>query len=229
MSVDKVLTTTRAVRKRLDLDRPVPREVLMECLDLAVQAPTGCNQQEWQWMFVTDPEQRRLVGDWYERGSDAPGPLPVFPTGDERESHHGRVMDSSAYLRDHIAEVPVLVIPCHAGRPEGAPVDVQAAFWGSVIPAMWSFQLALRSRGLGSSWTTVHLRFEREVAEVLGIPYDQFTQCGLFPVGYTIGTEFRRAPRRGGDEIVHWNSWQGGAPTVEWRVGAGPAVAAPAD
>lgn len=222
---DEVLTTTRAVRKRLDFERPVPRSVLLECLDLAVQAPTGCNQQEWQWVFVTDPEVRREVGRWYQQGSDEPGPLPIFPAGDEREAHYGPVMSSASYLRDKIADVPVLVIPCHAGRVDSAPSDVQAGFWGSIIPAMWSFQLALRSRGLGSSWTTVHLRFEREVADLLGIPFEQYTQCGLFPVGYSVGTVFRPAPRIGAEHISHWDGWKGAAPAVEWKVAPGPAVA----
>lgn len=222
---DEVLTTTRAVRKRLDFDRPVPRSVLLECLNLAVQAPTGCNQQEWQWVFVTDPQVRGELGRWYQRGSDAPGPLPVFPPGDEREAHYEPVMSSAGFLRDRIADVPVLVIPCHAGRVDGAPSDVQAGFWGSIIPAMWSFQLALRSRGLGSSWTTVHLRFEREVADLLGIPFDQYTQCGLFPVGYSVGTVFHPAPRIGAESISHWDSWKGAEPAVEWKIAPGPAVA----
>jgi nitroreductase len=160
-SVDDVLTTTRSVRKRLDLDKPVPPEVLTECLELALQAPTGSNAQGWQWVFVTDHDKKKAIGDIYRAGAKAylgsGGSIPDFGEGDVRTERRGRVTDSVTYLVEHIHEVPVLMIPCLQGRVENAPLARSASFWASLFPAVWSFCLALRSRGLGSCWTTLHL------------------------------------------------------------------------
>jgi nitroreductase len=203
---DQLLSTTRAVRKRLDLDRPVEREVLMECLRLAIQAPTGGNRQGWHWMVVTDPGVRAGLADLYRAGGEAYyralGDYAQTVTGEQ-----ARVLESASHLLEVIDRVPVLVIPCIEGRI--SDVGRAAGFFGSIHPAIWSFQLALRSRGLGSAWTTFHLAHERAAAELLGIPYDDVTQAALLPVAYTIGTDFRPAKRRPVEEITHWNSWDG--------------------
>ena len=209
LSVDEVLTTTRSVRKRLDLEKPVPREVLLECLELAIQAPTGSNAQRWQWVFVEDADNKKALADVY-RVSSTPYlalPKPDYG-GDARAERMGLVGDSAVYLADHLHEVPVMLIPCLEGRPEEAPMG-SASFWASLFPAAWSFMLALRSRGLGSTWTTLHLfgDGERKAAEILGIPYDRYSQGGLFPIAYTKGTDFRPARRLPVDTIVHWDSW----------------------
>jgi len=201
-AADWLLSTTRTVRKRLDLDRPVPSEVITECLRLAVQAPTGSNVQGWRWMVVTDPAKRAGLAELYRSGGSAyvkaraEQPVPDAQTA--------RVRDSSGYLLEVIDRVPVLVVPCIQGRLRS--VQNAAAFYGSILPAAWSFALALRSRGLGSAWTTFHLAHEREAAELLGIP-DDVTQAAMLPVAYTIGTEFRPAARPPVQEITYWDTW----------------------
>ena len=209
LTADEVLTTTRSVRKRLDFEKPVPREVLMECLDIALQAPTGSNSQGWQWVFVEDEEKKKAIADIY-RVAATPyleAPKPQF--GDSRDERTPKVVDSAKYLNDHLHEVPVMLIPCLEGRPDGAPAGMSAGFWGSLMPAVWSFMLALRSRGLGSAWTSLHLMGdgEKQTAELLGIPFDKYAQGGLFPIAYTKGTDFKKAKRLPAEELTHWNTW----------------------
>ena len=205
LSVDEVLTTTRSVRKRLDFEKPVPREVLLECLELALQAPTGSNSQGWQWVFVDDPEQKKALADIYRTNATPYLDLPKPEYGDVRDEQRPRVYDSAKYLNEHLHEAPVMLIPCLEGRPEGTG----AGFWGSLLPAVWSFMLALRSRGLGSAWTTLHLLGdgEKRAAELLSIPFDKYSQGGLFPIAYTKGTDFRPAKRLPAEQVTHWNSW----------------------
>jgi nitroreductase len=117
-----------------------------------------------------------------------------------------RVYQSAFSLTEILADVPVHVIPCLESRFDGSNLLAAASAWASIIPAGWSFLLALRSRGLGSVWTTMHLAREREVAELLGIP-DTVTQAALFPVAYTIGTDFRPAARPPAETITFWNTW----------------------
>ena len=209
LSVDEVLTTTRSVRKRLDLERPVPREVIAECLELALQAPTGSNSQGWQWVFVDDPGKKQALADIYRTYATPYLARQGARHGDERDEQQPRVRDSAAYLNEHFHEVPVMMIPCIAGRADNLPSGLSAGFWGSLLPAAWSFMLALRSRGLGSSWTTLHMvgDGEKQAAEVLGIPYDKYSQGGLFPIAYTKGTDFRRAGRLPAEQVTHWNAW----------------------
>jgi nitroreductase len=208
LTVDEVLATTRSVRKRLDLEKPVPREVLMECLELAIQAPTGSNAQGWQWVFVEDPDKKKALAEVYRASSTPYLNLPKSEYGDVRDERIDLVTHSAKYLADHLHEVPVMLIPCLQGRVEKMPAR-SASFWASLFPAAWSFMLALRSRGLGSTWTTLHLLGdgERQAAEILGIPYDQYSQGGLFPIAYTKGTDFRPAKRVPVDKIVHWDHW----------------------
>jgi nitroreductase len=210
MTPDELLTTTRAVRKRLDLARPVPRSLLLECMDVALQAPTGSNRQGWHFVFVESPEKKSALADLYRQGYDpyAAAPSPTYASGDPRAERMSAVRSSSQYLRDHFHEVPVLLVPVQEGRlPPGADAFWQASYWGSLLPAVWSFMLAARLRGLGSAWTTLHLPHEQEAASVLGIPYDRFTQGGLMPVAYYTGDSFRPASRVPASEIVHWDQW----------------------
>jgi nitroreductase len=206
---DELLTTTRSVRRRLDLTRPVERTVLEECLRLAVQAPTASNRQEWYWIFVTEPATRAALAELYLR--DDPGymrlPMPEVGPGDARALRAAAVSSSSTYLREHLHEVPVLLVPCHLGRVDDAPIATQAALWGSLYPAVWSLFLALRSRGLGAAWTSILLRYEREAADLLGVPHGQYTLGGLFPIAYTVGTDFRPAARRPLQEVIRWDHW----------------------
>lgn len=215
LSNDEMLTTTRSVRKRLDLERLVEPAVIRECLELALQAPTGGNSQGWQFVVVTDLQQRKALVDVYRKGwalylqrrmagqANLEGPAST-PEG---MATLGKVLRSAIYLAEHMHEVPVLVVPCIQGRPEGLSATEQAGFWGSILPAAWSFMLAARSRGLGSSWTTVHLYYEQEAAEILGIPYAKVTQAALIPVAYTLGTDFKPASRMPLDSVLHWDRW----------------------
>ncbi|OBF15818.1 nitroreductase [Mycobacterium kubicae] len=210
LSFDEVLRTTRSVRKRLDFEKPVPREVLMECLDLALQAPTGSNAQGWQWVFVEDADKKKAIGEVYLANARAylNSPGRQYAEGDTRGERMGAVRDSALYLAEHMHEAPVLLIPCLEGRADQQPMG-GVSFWASLFPAAWSFCLALRSRGLGSCWTTLHLLNggERTAADVLGIPHEKYSQGGLFPIAYTKGTDFRPAKRLPADSLTHWNSW----------------------
>jgi nitroreductase len=205
LTPDELLATTRSVRKRLDLSRPVEREVLEDCLRLAQQAPTASYAQNWHFVVVTDAEERAALGELW-RGVAGPylerraGAAAADPTV-------ARISEAVRHLADHIHEVPVHVIPCVEGRTDGAPAGVQASRWASIIPAAWSFMLAARARGLGTVWTTFHLRHEREAAAILGIPYERVMQAALIPVAYTVGTAFKPAARKPLDTLVHWDRW----------------------
>lgn len=206
-TTDWLLGTTRAVRKRLDLARPVGREIIKTCLDLAVQAPTGSNRQHWRWIVVTDADKRRALADMYKRGTGDYLDRAHESAVDAGDGSTGRVMDSARYLLEHMHEVPVHVIPCIQSDfgecPAGyAPMGAMA----SIYPAVWSFQLALRSRGLGSCLTTLHLGLADEAAALLNLP-DDVHQVALLPVAYTVGMDFKPATRRPLNEIVHWESW----------------------
>jgi nitroreductase len=208
----ELLTTTRAVRKRLDFDRPVERSVIEDCLQIALQAPTGGNRQQWHFVVVTDPAKRRAIADLYRKSwavyLTSPTAAPNLHYEDPtREAVQRRVGDSAQYLADNLERVPVFLIPCFAGRIDGQPASVQAGTWGSLLPAVWSFMLAARTRGLGTAWTTLHMRHEREVAEILGIPYAEVTQGALIPVAYTQGADFKPAHRAPLANVVHWDSW----------------------
>ncbi len=202
-SVDELLTTTRAVRKRLDPTRPVDRDVILECVRLAMQAPTASNAQDWRWMVITDAEKRAAIAEIY-RGIGAAYLAHAAATTSDPQTR--RVYQSALGLTETLANVPVHVIPCLLGRFDETDHLAAASAWASIIPAGWSFLLALRSRGLGSVWTTMHLAKEQEVAEVLGIPAT-VTQAALFPVAYTIGTDFRPASRPPPETITFWNTW----------------------
>ena len=202
---DRLLSTTRAVRRRLDLERPVERDVILDCIRLSQQAPTASNTQKWCWMVVMDPDKRKALGEIYARGKEFIQQARSEVDADDAQTH--RVYDSAEWLLDHMGEAPALVIPCVEGRiPDGAPNGMAAAVYGSIYPAMWSFQLALRSRGLGSTLTTISLFFEKDVAEVLNMPED-IMQVALLPVAYTRGTDFKIALRQPPEEITHFDQW----------------------
>lgn len=200
---DRLLSTTRAVRRRLDLERPVDPAVVLDCLRLAVQAPTATNEQSWRWVVVTDQAKRTEIARHY-REVGAEYLAQAARTAEDPQTR--RVYESAVALTDILERVPVHVIPCITRRIDGQPNGVAASAYGSVMPAAWSFLLALRSRGLGSVWTTLHLFREREVAELLGIP-DDVTQVALFPVAHTVGTDFKPAVRPPVEEITFWNGW----------------------
>ncbi|MGI9052522.1 MAG: nitroreductase family protein [Ilumatobacteraceae bacterium] len=211
LTADEVLTTTRSVRKRLDFDRPVEREIVEECLDVAMQAPTGSNRQGWHWVVVEDADKRKAVADVYRTNFEQYRNLPgaEYKEGDSRGERMDLIRDSAGYLSDNFHRVPMLLIPCLWGRLDNASVVQGAGAWGSLLPAVWSFMLALRERGMGSAWTTIHLMNdgEQQVAELLGIPYDKVTQAGLFPIAYTIGTDFKLAKREPLANVLHWDAW----------------------
>jgi nitroreductase len=204
-TVDELLSTTRAVRRRLDVARPVERDIIFECLQLAIQAPTASNDQNWRWMVITDADKRAAIAEIYRSLGEE---YLAHAAKTVSDSQTRRVYESALALTGILADVPVHVIPCIEGRFDGNSLPVAASAWASIIPAAWSFLLALRSRGLGSVWTTLHLVKEREVAELLGIP-DTVTQAALFPVAYTIGTDFKPAARPPVSTITSWNTWGG--------------------
>ena len=201
-SADELLTTTRAVRKRLDFNRPVPRSVIVDCVRIAQQAPTGSNSQNWRWIVVEDAAKRKALGDIYE--SIVGDYIRANRKADgEHVRQTDRVYESALYLAERLHQVPVHVIPCLAER---VTPGQEATFYGSIYPAVWSFQLALRARGLGTVLTTAHLFKAEEAAKLLGIPAE-LTQCGLLPVAYTIGGSFKPAARPDPESIIHWNGW----------------------
>lgn len=210
LSVDELLTTTRAVRKRLELGRDVAPELIRECLELALQAPTASNMQDWHWVVVTDPDQRAAIATHYraayERYSASSNFAGALFADTDREPTQRRVGSSADHLAEHLHEVPALLIPCIA-RKAGATVQAQAGLYGSILPAVWSFMLAARSRGLGTAWTTLHLAFDREVAEIVGIPHDEVTQTALIPIAHYTGESFATASRQPLDDVLHWDRW----------------------
>ncbi|OPG12396.1 nitroreductase family protein [Microbispora sp. GKU 823] len=208
---DQLLSTTRAVRKRLDFTRPVPRELIEECVDLAVQAPSGRNRQRWHFLVVTEPERRRAVADIFLRALPLATGQPLTERDLWRMNYHrgstDRVFDGLRHLAANIHRVPAFVIPGVEGRTDHAPVAVQAGAWGSILPAVWSFMLAARARGLGTVWTTAQAPLEHELAEVLGVPYEEVMLAAFIPLAFTIGTDFKPAPRIPREEVLHWERW----------------------
>ncbi|MSO87561.1 MAG: nitroreductase [Acidimicrobiia bacterium] len=204
-AADHLLKTTKQVRQRLDLTRPVPAELILECIDVASHAPMGGNQERNRWLVIDDPDLKAAIAEPYQ----AVG-RPYLAAGADSTAtaRQQRVVDSASYLVEHIAEVPTMVIALRLDRlPETAQNFEVAGYHGSVAPGVWSFQLAARARGLGSAWTTFHLVHEQQVAELLGIP-DTVTQIALLPVAYYTGDTFSPAPRRPAEEITYFNRWK---------------------
>ncbi len=217
LTADEMLLTTRAVRKRLDFDRPVPESLLRECARFAVQAPTSSNGQSWHFVFVTERPKVEALAAIYKRGSDLNRGRFVESSRARAErdatwgAQQARVIDSGIHLVENMHRCPAMLIPCAAGRSEDPRHVVEGA--GSVIQAAWSFMLAARERGLGTCWTTLHLLWEQEVAEILGIPFEEVRQYALIPVAYTLGTDFKPAARNLGT-VLSFNKWSRSAPLV---------------
>ncbi len=211
-TVDHLLTTTRSVRKRLDFERPVEPEVIQECLDIAIQAPSGSNRQGWRFMVITDPGKRAQLGELYKKSFKLYAEYqqqntPNYAEDDPRATQVSKVFKSAFYLARNMHKAPVHIIPCIEGHLQ--PTDdllTQASRFGSILPATWSLMLALRSRGLGASWTTLHLRYEQESAKILGIPAGVI-QAALLPVAYYTGDDFNPAKRVPARELTYWDSW----------------------
>jgi nitroreductase len=218
LSAEELLSTTRAVRQRLDFAKPVSEDLIKECIEVAMQAPTGGNTQGWQFVAVFDSEKRAALAELYRQGwaiyKEANGSIfdmaKKAAPGASRDQMV-RVARSADYLADNLEQVPVLIIPCIAGRTEhmGGPAGsiVLASVYGSILPATWSYMLAARNRGLGTCWTTVHLMHEQAAADILDIPFAEVTQCALIPTAYSIGEEFKPARRKPIDDVLHINSW----------------------
>ena len=204
---DRLLTTTRSVRKRLDLTAPVDLDEIQRCIGIACQAPTGGNVQDWRWVVVTDAEKRAKLAELYNRAS-----TPYFAANRKSIADRGvtgmnTILDSAEHLARVLHDVPVHIIPCIFGRPEGqGPFDL-ASWYGRIFPAVWNLNLALRARGYGTTLTTLHLPFEAEAAELLGIP-STVTQVALLPVARTVGTDFKPGRRRPVEEITYWDGWK---------------------
>jgi nitroreductase len=214
LTPDQLLSTTRAVRKRLDFERPVPDDLVRECVAAALQAPSGSNNLTMQFVVVRDEEKRRAVGEVYRqcyeiyKGLDGVYVGSIVKPTDEENAQQKRVQNSADFLGEHMGDAPALVIGCSAaGRVDGAPAMMSASMMANILPAMWSFMLAARARGLGTSWTTVHLMMEQQVADILGIPFDEVQQVCLSPLAFTKGTDFKPAMRPDPDAIIHWDTW----------------------
>mgnify|MGYP006283497985 CR=1 FL=1 len=214
LNPDELLSTTRAVRKRLDFDRPVPDDLIRECVSLAMQSPSGSNNMTMQFVVVRDPAKKAAIGEIYRQC------YAMYKTWDgvyigsidkgsvEANEQQARSASSADVLGERMGDAPALVIGCTAtGRADGMPALMTANAFGNVLPAMWSFMLAARARGLGTCWTTLHLVMEQQVADILGIPFDQVQQACMTPVAFTKGTDFRPAARPAADSIIHWDQW----------------------
>lgn len=213
LSADEVLTTTRAVRKRLDFDRPVEVSVIHECLEIALQAPSGSNAQGWHFVLVTDKNKIATIARYYREAFKDYEVGPAQPTqlhtdDPDMAVTQEKVLSSAQYLAANLDRVPAMLIPCSTVRPDtpGMPLGIIAGILGSTLPAVWSFMLAARERGLGTCWTTLHLNHEKEVAELLNIP-PGYAQLAMIPIAYTRGTDFREAPRKSLDKVLHTNDW----------------------
>ena len=213
LSADEVLTTTRAVRKRMDFDRPIAMDVIKECLEIGLQAPSGSNSQGWQFVVVTDNEKKAAIAQWYQKSfaiyeSGPAQPTKLHTDDPSMKETQEKVLSSAQYLAENMAKVPAMLIPCFAGRLDqpDIPHYQTAGTYGSILPAVWSFMLAARERGIGSCWTTLHLAYEKEIGDILGIPAD-YSQTALIPLAYTKGTNFKVAPRKPLDGVLHTNGW----------------------
>lgn len=211
LTLDELLTTTRSVGKRLDFSKAVPRQMIEECIVAAQQAPSGGNLQTWGFVVVTELQKRTALADLYRKGYETFLSTPIAEAMGYGNPHASaeqqRILSSIAYLVDHLAQVPVLVIPCISPRLEGLPLVLQHAVSGSILPATWNFMLAARARGLGTCWTIFHLYFEEEAAKLLGIPHVDVAQVALIPVAYTLGTDFKPGPRQPLASMIHWDAW----------------------
>lgn len=207
---DELLSTTRAVRKRLDFTRPVSDDLVRECVAMALQAPSGGNQISMRFAVVRDRASIAAIAGVYQQCWKMYETSPTFAgkikrDSDDLQAQQDRVVDSATYLAEHMAECPVVVIGCASGRRlDGVPAAQAAGTLGNILPAMWNFMLAARARGLGTAWTTIHLMMEQAVADIVNIPYDSMQQVCLTPLAFTKGTEFKPALRPDPDTVIDW-------------------------
>ena len=214
LNPDELLTTTRAVRKRLDFDKPVSDDVIRECVAAAMQSPSGSNMMTMSFVIVKDAAKRKAIGDVYKACYDMYKSMDGVYIGSidkgdaSANAQQKRSASSADFLGEHMGDAPALVIACTEGaRLDGAPAMMSASMLGNILPGMWSFMLAARARGMGTAWTTVHLMMEQQVADILGIPFETVQQVCLSPLAYTKGTDFKPAERPAADSIIHWNGW----------------------
>ena len=208
---DKLLTTTRSIRKRLDLTRSVPPELIEECLEVALQSPSATNTQKWRFVVVSDAQKRAAIAKIYKQAfqeywAQADEAAQAYGTDDAQSAEADRLIDSAVYLSEHLGEVPAHVLFCIEDRIDPGSLFQQSTVFGSILPAAWSFMLAARARGLGCCWTTVHLLHADETAQLLDIP-DTVQQAVLLPVAYYTGRDFKVAPRTPAAELTHWDGW----------------------
>jgi len=213
LTPDELLSTTRAVRKRLDFAKPVPDDLVRECVGLAMQSPSGSNNMTMHFVVVRDADKRAAIGEIYRQSYGVYTTLDGIYIGsidkgsDEANAQQRRSASSADFLGEHMGQAPVLIIPCIQGRVDGLPGMMAASALGNVMPAMWSLMLAARARGLGTCWTTLHLMQEQTVAEIIGIPFESVQQVCLSPLAFTVGTDFKPAARPEPDMIIHWDTW----------------------
>jgi nitroreductase len=213
LSPDELLSTTRAVRKRLDFERPVDDELVRECVSLAMQSPSGSNNPTMQFVVVRDAAKRAALGEIYRQcygiyqGMDGVYVGSIKKEGRAEQAQQDRVATSADFLGEAMGSAPVLVVPCTMGRTDNMPGMVVSSMMANILPAMWSFMLAARARSLGTCWTTVHLMMEQQAADVLGIPFESVQQVALSPLAFTVGTDFKPAMRPPADSIIHWDTW----------------------
>jgi nitroreductase len=210
LTAEQLLTTTRSVRYRLDFERPVDKDVLRRCVELSLQAPTGRNSQNWGFVVVTDPDRKAALADLWRAGlgqGDRPMSDDELRRAYVRPGSMEKVWSGLRYLHANLHRAPALVVPCIHGRTDGLGADRQSTVWGSLYPAVWSFMLAARLHGLGTVLTTGNMAVEREVATLLEIPFESVMQAAVIPVGYTIGNDFRPAPRIPVEDVLHWERW----------------------
>ena len=204
--INRLLTTTKQVRKRLNLEQSVPNELLLECIEIAGHAPVGGNLERNRWIIVTDSELKNEIAKAYRSVG-----LPYLQAnqGARADSRTAKVIESAIYLIENMHKVPAMVIPLRLDRPPVREDEAGsvAGYFGSVLPSVWSFQLAARARGLGSAWTTFHLAHEEIIAKLLGIP-NSVTQCALLPVAFYTGDSFSPAPRKKAAEVTYLNQWK---------------------
>lgn len=193
--IDRVMTTTRSVRRRLDFERPIDPELIEACIDIATQAPTGLPPESWRFLIITEPKPKAQLAELYRNALETMS-----------RARGGDLKPTQRALAERLHEIPALILACSLGRPASDSVARQVAFYGSILPAAWSLMLALRARGLGATWTTLHLLHEEDVARLLGIPAD-VTQTVMLPVGHLKDAVLRPAPRRPAAEVTYWNHW----------------------
>jgi nitroreductase len=211
---DALLTTTRAVRKRLDLTRPVPDDLIRECVEVAMQAPSGSNMPTMRFVVIRDPEIKAAVGEVYRqcyamyKSMDGVYIGSIDKGDADANAQQQRSASSADFLGEQMGNVPALVIGCtESGRADNVPAMMASSMLGNILPAMWSFMLAARARGLGTAWTTVHLMMEQQVADIVGIPFESVQQVCLSPLAFTVGTDFKPAARPPADSVIRWDRW----------------------